>query len=264
MRRQGNRLTVFNMAANAQLMGFGINTKAVDEIAKLCVLQQQRQRPLVMACANPHSLVTAKKDTEFATALTKADFLIADGVGVTLALKFKGLTEVPRITGHDFFCTVHQNFAAEFSKKLLGRKPRVFFFGSSQQVLDKLSVEFATTYPDLELCGTLSPPYGDWSAAANDAMIEKINQAQPDIIWVGMTAPKQEKWVELNKHKLNAKVIGSIGAVFDFVAGTYPRAPEWACRLGIEWLVRLLKEPKRLWRRTFVSAPIFACSVLFR
>ncbi len=93
-------------------------------------------------------------------------------------------------------------------------------------------------------------------------MIATINEAEPDVLWVGMTAPKQEKWVHANVDSLNARVIGSVGAVFDFFAGTAPRAPQWMCSLGLEWLHRLAREPRRMWRRIFVSTPVFVRKVL--
>src|SRR5690606_28806448 len=101
-----------------------------------------------------------------------------------------------------------------------------------------------------------------WTEEENDRMLAEINAARPDVLWVGMTAPKQEKWVRTNARRLNAKVIGSIGAVFDFYAGTYSRAPHWICRLGLEWVYRLLREPKRMWRRTLVSGPLYFAHVV--
>ena len=95
-------------------------------------------------------------------------------------------------------------------------------------------------------------------------MVATINRANPDVLWVGMTAPKQEKWVEENRRQLHAAVIASIGAVFDFYAGANPRAPQWMCRLGIEWLHRLVRQPRRMWRRTFISAPKFVALVIWR
>ena len=95
-------------------------------------------------------------------------------------------------------------------------------------------------------------------------MIATINQAKPDVLWIGMTAPKQEKWMHANAAKLHAKVIGSIGAVFDFYAETYPRAPKWICNLGLEWTYRLSREPRRMWRRTVVSAPKFVGNVFLQ
>src|SRR4029453_5859861 len=116
----------------------------------------------------------------------------------------------------------------------------------------------------VRLCGILSPPFNRWSAEANSAMLETINKADPDFFLVRMTPPKQEKWVDENRDQLRATVIGSIGAVFDFYAGTNPRAPRWMCGLGIEWLYRLAKEPRRMWRRSFISTPKFVALVTWR
>ena len=130
--------------------------------------------------------------------------------------------------------------------------------------MDLIAERFAHEYPELELAGILSPPFSQWSATENNAMVAQINAARPDVLWVGMTAPKQEKWVQENRERLKVPVIGSIGAVFDFYAGTYPRAPQWMCGLGIEWLFRLVKEPRRMWRRNFISTPKFVALVLLR
>jgi N-acetylglucosaminyldiphosphoundecaprenol N-acetyl-beta-D-mannosaminyltransferase len=133
---------------------------------------------------------------------------------------------------------------------------RAFFFGSSEPVLAKLTDKVSTDFPRIAV-RSLSPPYRDWSAAENRHMIEIIRDFQPDVLWVGMTAPKQEKWVARNAAEVAVPAIGSIGAVFDYYAGVTHRAPQWICDLGFEWLYRLPREPKRLWKRTVVSAPAF-------
>lgn len=245
------------MTNSANLMGYKINTRELTQLTEESLSLARKGNQTLMACANPHSLATAAKDKDFSQALSASDHLIADGIGINIGLKLTRRPPVPRITGHDYFDAMMTQAQSHAMCHLFGRKLRVYFFGSSEYVLEKLSNKVKDRYPNLDLCGTLSPPYGDWSEHDNENMIHTINAAQPDILWVGMTAPKQEKWVTQNRSKLDAQVIGSIGAVFDFVAETYPRAPQWACKLGIEWLVRLLKEPKRLWRRTLVSGPVF-------
>ncbi|MDW3094197.1 MAG: WecB/TagA/CpsF family glycosyltransferase [Gammaproteobacteria bacterium] len=205
--------------------------------------------PLTLACANPHSLVVSLDDALFKKALKSTNVLVADGKGVALAGRYVKKHPVERITGFDMFSIT--------MKELERLEKSVFFFGSSDLVLNKIASAVGKDYPGVRLAGVLSPPFGEWSIDENNEMIERINKEKPDVLWVGMTAPKQEKWVEQNKSKLNVKVIGSIGAVFDFYAGTKPRAPAWMCSLGIEWLHRLIKEPKRMWKRNFISTPLF-------
>lgn len=211
----------------------------------------------VFACANPHSLVVAQDDPDFQSALMQANLVVADGVGATTMARWAGVEIGPRITGTDYF----QSILNRLQQRGWGR---VFFFGSSQKVLDLIAKRFALEYPALTLCGTLSPPFGAWSEDDNRRMVQAINDATPDVLWVGMTAPKQEKWVEANRRQLSARVIGSIGAVFDFYAGTYSRAPQWICTIGLEWAYRFMLEPRRMWRRNVVSAPKFVWLVLSR
>jgi N-acetylglucosaminyldiphosphoundecaprenol N-acetyl-beta-D-mannosaminyltransferase len=217
----------------------------------------RRRDPVVFACANPHSLVTAQRDPAFIRALCNAEQLVADGVGVALMAKLARVDVGPRITGTDYFLAVMSQ---------LDRRGHasVYFFGSSESVLGKIEERLARDYPNVRVAGTCSPPFGSWSAAENASMIERINAAAPDVLWVGMTAPKQEKWVEQNRARLDARLIGSIGAVFDFYAGVVPRAPGWMCASGIEWLYRLAREPRRLWRRNVVSTPLFVAMTLWR
>jgi N-acetylglucosaminyldiphosphoundecaprenol N-acetyl-beta-D-mannosaminyltransferase len=113
-------------------------------------------------------------------------------------------------------------------------------------------------FPNIEVAGTYSPPFKtEFSEADSKAMIESVNRAQPHVLWVGMTAPKQEKWVFQHRDQLQVRFIGPIGAAFDFFAGTKKRSGEWFRDRGYEWLPRLFREPKRLWHRNFVTFPIF-------
>lgn len=204
-----------------------------------------------VACANPHSLVVAKNDPEFSKALVTADILLPDGVGIILAAKIMGLDLTERVAGSDLFLGLSDKANKEGGL-------RYFFLGSTQEVLDKITVRLSKEYPNITICGVLSPPFkAEFSDEDNREMIDIINQAKPDVLWVGMTAPKQEKWIYKNKDKLDVPVMGAIGAVFDFYAGTVQRSPEWACRMGLEWLPRLIREPRRLFKRNFVSSPLF-------
>jgi N-acetylglucosaminyldiphosphoundecaprenol N-acetyl-beta-D-mannosaminyltransferase len=208
----------------------------------------ERQGTFVFACANPHSLVTAHRDIQFRVALERASAVVADGAGCQWGALLSGAKIGPRITGMDFFlCTM-------LALNELGLK--AFFFGSSNDVLSRLTARIRRDFPRVAI-GSLSPPFRSWSEDEDRQMVSAIRDFCPDVLWVGMTAPKQEKWVAAHANQLAVPVIGSIGAVFDYYAGTKHRAPAWMCDLGLEWLYRLPREPKRLWRRTFISAPLF-------
>ena len=236
------------------MLGVSIGSRTLNEILSACEAAiRDRGDSFVFACANPHSLVVARGDPEFREALANASAVVADGVGCTLAATLAGVSVGPRITGSDYFSAVMTS--------LNRTGGRAFFFGSSTDVLSKLTERVGTNFPHVETA-SLSPPYGPWSPQENSVMINRICEFKPDVLWVGMTAPKQEKWVFANEARLRVPVIGSIGAVFDYYAGVTQRAPQWICDLGLEWLYRLPREPRRLWRRTMISAPLFLWLVL--
>jgi len=239
---------------NGRILGVRIGRRSLDDLVSAAQTTiTRRQESFIFACANPHSLVVARSDQQFRAALDGASAIVADGVGCQWAATLSGVSVGPRITGMNFFLSIMQ--ALDHSGG------RAFFFGSRDEVLLKLAERVKSNFPQVEVA-SLAPPFGPWSEAENLAMIDKIRDFAPDVLWVGMTAPKQEKWVAANAAKLAIPVIGSIGAVFDYYAGVTNRAPQWICDLGLEWLYRLPREPKRLWRRTFVSAPLFLWYVL--
>lgn len=149
------------------------------------------------------------------------------------------------------------------NSKFRERPLTVMFMGSSQKVLDLIVKRAAEVYPHLKIV-TYSPPYKpEFSDEDNKAIVEAINAADPDLLWIGMTAPKQEKWTYSHWNELNIHChVGTIGAVFDFFAGTVERAPIWWQRHGLEWLYRLLKEPKRMWRRYIIGNTLFLWNML--
>ena len=149
------------------------------------------------------------------------------------------------------------------NSKLRSPQRTVMFMGSSQKVLDLIVKRAAEVYPHLKVV-TYSPPYKpEFSDDDNMAIIDAINAADPDLLWIGMTAPKQEKWTYSHWDELNIHChVGTIGAVFDFFAGTVERAPMWWQCHGLEWLYRLLKEPKRMWRRYIIGNALFLWNML--
>ena len=201
---------------------------------------------------NAHSFNTAQNDELFAEALRRGDYLIPDGASIVKACRWLKCKSQPRerVAGWDLF---------EFEMNRLNAEGgRCMFMGSSPRVLALIVEKAKTVYPNVEVV-TYSPPYKpEFSEEDSRAIITAINDADPDLLWVGMTAPKQEKWTYAHWGELKIRChVGTIGAVFDFFAGTYQRAPKWWQEHSLEWLYRLIKEPRRMWKRYVIGNPLF-------
>lgn len=215
---------------------------------------------LLINTINAHSYNTAQKDVVFAEALTNGDVLIPDGASIVKACRWIKAKSQPkeRIAGWDLF--VHE--MERVNNENEGAKKKVMFLGSSNNVLALIKARAEKDYPNIEVI-TFSPPYKPvFSDEDNRMMIESINNTKPDLLWIGMTAPKQEKWAYAHWNELNINChAGTIGAVFDFYAGTIQRAPIWWQEHSLEWLYRLLKEPKRMWRRYLIGNILFLWNI---
>jgi len=207
---------------------------------------------VVLLTINAHAYEVAFNDNLFKEALKNSDYLIPDSVGILFVSKFLKDTLKYRLHGPDFFL--------EFTKYNNNKKNklRYFFLGSTEETLSLICKRMKKIYPNIEIAGAYSPPFKEkFTKSDNLKMIKAVNDCQPDVLWVGMTAPKQEKWVYLNKDKLNVNFISCIGATFDFFAGTTKRANPFLRDLGLEWLYRFIREPKKLKNRIFISVPKF-------
>ena len=272
--------------------------KDLDILGSKAELAALPEGKLLIYTINAHSYNTARKDGLFAEALTNGDVLIPDGVSIVKACRWIKAKSQPkeRIAGWDLFSFEMENLerkqcgmlnvecgannsSLDNSQSALTDNPKfkiqnsefrspqrtIMFMGSSAKVLDLIVKRAAEVYPHLKIV-TYSPPYKpEFSEEDNKAIIDAINAADPDLLWIGMTAPKQEKWTFSHWDELNIHChVGTIGAVFDFFAGTVERAPVWWQRHGLEWLYRLLKEPKRMWRRYIIGNALFLFNVIFR
>ena len=259
-----------------------LRLKNIDILGSKAELASLPQGKLLINTINAHSYNTARKDKLFAEALMNGDVLIPDGVSIVKACRWIKAKSKPkeRIAGWDLFSFEMDKLERESEKcdmlnVKLGEnnstlntqhstlKKTVMFMGSSQRVLDLIVKRAAEVYPHLKVV-TYSPPYKpEFSDEDNMAIIDAINAANPDLLWIGMTAPKQEKWIYSHWEELDIHChVGTIGAVFDFFAGTVERAPMWWQRHGLEWLDRLLKEPKRMWRRYIIGNALFLWNML--
>ena len=236
--------------------------KSLNILGSKAELASLPEGKLLINTINAHSYNTARKDSLFAEALTNGDVLIPDGVSIVKACKWIKAKSQPkeRIAGWDLFSFEMEKLERE-SEELRVKSEEskiVMFMGSSQKVLDLIVKRAAEVYPHLKVV-TYSPPYKpEFSDEDNKTIIDAINAANPDLLWIGMTAPKQEKWTYSHWNELNIHChVGTIGAVFDFFAGTVERAPIWWQDHGLEWLYRLIKEPKRMWRRYIIGNALF-------
>lgn len=203
---------------------------------------------------NAHSYNVTNKDKLFKETLVNCEVLIPDGVSIVWAVKWLRGENIKKIAGADLFF-----YEMDRLQKIKGR---CFFLGSTNETLKKIKERAKKDYSRVQI-ETYSPPYkSEFSDEDTRIMLSKINSFKPDVLFVGMTAPKQEKWAYSNYDNLDVGHIGCIGAVFDFYAGTIKRAPEWMINLGLEWFYRLIKEPKRMWKRYIIGNTRFIIAIL--
>lgn len=208
----------------------------------------------VVNTISPHSYIVARKDKTFHQALMASDYIIPDGIGIVMAARVLTGKKIVKIAGTDLHNLI--------IKALNECKGSCFYLGSSESTLKKITERHNLENPRIKV-SSYSPPYKSvFKIDDNLTMINAINKTKSDVLFIGMTAPKQEKWVYENRYLITTPVICSIGAVFDFYAGTVKRPNKIWISIGLEWLPRLLKEPRRLWRRTLISTPLFVWSVM--
>ncbi len=189
---------------------------------------------------NVHSVVTAMNEPEFQSIINQADMATPDGYPIAWMLRRKGHLNQQRIDGPGLMLNLFEQCADS--------DIRIFLYGSTQSTLKELILRLNNMYPDAEIVGSISPPFHALTPDEENNITQIINKSRAQIVFVGLGCPKQEIWMARNRDHINAVMIG-VGAAFDYHAGTLKRAPEWMQRNGFEWLYRLVKEPRRLWKR---------------
>lgn len=246
-------------AGSKAILGYGVYAgkmgTLVEEIIA-CVRGTGGRRGSWLACLNPHSYAIACDNPEFRTALHSAHWLVPDGAGVVLASRMLRGGITSRITGPDTFQAV--------SRALDKQGPfTVLFMGSTPSTVGAVAARYRQDFQNATRVDTFSPPFRDvFSEDDVRAMRAVIERCAPDVLWVGLTAPKQELLLTQFSRAPAYRFAAAIGAAFDFYAGNVNRSPPIFQRLGLEWLPRLLQQPRRLWRRMFVSAPRFLWHVV--
>jgi N-acetylglucosaminyldiphosphoundecaprenol N-acetyl-beta-D-mannosaminyltransferase len=211
----------------------------------------------VINTINSHSFITSMTDKDFKHSLKASDVLLPDGVGIVWAEKLLYSHKISKIAGYDLFLFL--------MNKLNNENGSVFFLGGTEETLRKIKIKCEIEYPNVSFF-SYSPPFKEsFTESESESMCNWVNEKKPDVLFVGMTAPKQEKWVHLNKNNLNAQNICSIGAVFNYYSEELKRSNKKVINnSGLEGIVRLISNPsKKLFHRNFVSVPLFILLVVF-
>lgn len=233
----------------------GVRVHAVqipDVIETIREWISQRERNHYIAVTGMHGVSEAQQDPSFRRVLNEADLVVPDGMPLVWLARRRGYPLERRVYGPELMET--------FCKQV-GSQYRHFLYGGAPGIAERLADVMRDRY-GCNVVGTITPPFRELSRMESDEIVDQINAAEPDVIWVGLSTPKQEKWMASHKASLRAPVSVGVGAAFDFLAGIKSSAPAWMQENGLEWLYRLGKEPRRLWRRYLIGGSSFAYRVL--
>ena len=197
-----------------------------------------------VAVSAMHTIAESRHNDDYRLVLNEADLTVPDGMPLVWFGRILGFPQ-SRVCGTELF----DNFCRE-----TGNAYRHFFFGGAPGVAERLAQAFQEKY-GIVIAGTYTPPYRALTDVEEKELVSLVDETSPDVFWVGLGSPKQEKWMHEYRHKLKVPVMLGVGAAFDVHCGDFPRAPRWMCDTGLEWLFRLASEPRRLWKRYLITIP---------
>jgi N-acetylglucosaminyldiphosphoundecaprenol N-acetyl-beta-D-mannosaminyltransferase len=228
----------------------GIKVGCLDLEQAVAIIEEgiATRRQTYVCVTGAHGIMESQRDRRLRD-IHNAGLVVPDGMPVVWFVRLCG-RHAARIYGPDLM--------RELTKRSAERGYAQFYYGGSHSVLHRLREKLLSAHPDLRIAGSLSPPFRDLTPQEDDANVALINAVKPDIVWVGLSTPKQERWMAAHLGRLDAPIMIGVGAAFDFLSGTKNQAPIWMQRNGLEWLFRLISEPRRLWRRYAYIVPGFA------
>ncbi len=239
-----------------EVLGTLVSCVNIDEaISTIDAWIQDGQRQYVCV-ANVHLVVEGCRDPKLRGILSDSGMTVPDGAPLAWILKWSGRRETGRVRGPDLLPRVCAHSVP--------RGYSHYFYGGTETVVEDLIRRLRCVSPGLKVAGACTPPFRDLSPEEDAAAVREINDANPDIVWVALGAPKQERWMATHRAALSAPVLVGVGAAFDFLSGHKREAPLWMQQIGMEWLFRLCSEPSRLWRRYLVTNLVFLAAVSWR
>lgn len=238
------------------ILGIGVAATDIERTCRTIEGWIASGRREYVCVTGAHGLIECRRDCEVREAHAAAGLVVPDGMPLVFVARHLGFPETSRVYGPDLMSRL-SDISAE-------KGYRQFYYGGPPGLADTLAAALLRRHPRLQIVGTLSPPFAERSQSQDAQEIDAIETARPDIVWVGLSTPKQELWMRRHRSLLSAPVLIGIGAAFDFLAGTKPQAPVWMQKSGLEWSYRLASEPRRLGRRYARVVPTFAALALWQ
>lgn len=235
---------------HCEILKTNINVTNMSDTIKYIGGHLDDLRGKYICVSNVHTTVMSYENEEYRKIQNGAAMALPDGAPLSSYSRRKGYKQAQRVTGPDLMLEL---FAISKEKGY-----RHYFYGATEETLQSMKEVLERDYPGIQIAGMYAPPFRVLTPQEDAQIVAKINEARPDFIWIGLGAPKQEEWMYQHMGQLQGVLIG-VGAGFDYLAGYIKRAPRWMQRMSLEWLYRLLQDPKRLWRRYFTSNVKFIC-----
>ncbi len=240
--------------SRVNILGVGVSAVNMATVLQTIGAWVDRREPRYVCVSPVHSIMESQRDEQLRHIHNAASLVTPDGMPLVWLSRMMGFHDVEQVCGSDLMLSVCGHFTQQGY--------RHFFYGGTPHALQQLHSQLLKRFPSLQVAGTYAPPFRPLTPAEDEDVIDQINRAKPDIVWVGLGAPKQERWMADHVGRLHAAVLIGVGAAFDFHAGTKKRAPRWMQQCGLEWLFRLTMEPQRLWQRYLINNPWFIWLVL--
>jgi N-acetylglucosaminyldiphosphoundecaprenol N-acetyl-beta-D-mannosaminyltransferase len=235
--------------ARVEILGVPVSAITMADAISVIEGWIVQRRPHYVCIRDVHGVIKCQSDRGLRRIHREAGLVTPDGMPLVWMAQALGYSHVRRVYGPDLM----RNLSAIGAR----RGHRVFLYGGGAGVAQRLGAALTQAYAGLQVVGVFTPPFRALTPAEDAAVVAQINAAQPDIVWVGLSTPKQEKWMAAHLGRIDAPAMIGVGAAFDLLSGMKKQAPQWMQRNGLEWLFRLMMEPRRLWRRYIVAVPTF-------
>jgi len=239
-----------------EVLGVRVNAVQIpDVIARVEEWISHRANGSYIAVTGMHGVTEARRDPSFKSILNAATLVVPDGMPLVWIGRHRGFSLSRRVYGPEFMW--------RFCRETLPKGYRHFLYGGSPEALERLAGRMLQEFPGIRIAGTYSPPFRPLTPEEDRQVVETLNASAVDVLWVGLSTPKQERWMYQHRERLNVPAMIGVGAAFDINSGTKRQAPPWIRESGLEWAFRLVQEPRRLWKRYLLNGSEFAvCATL--